>query len=467
MNRRHHRLVTLVSAGLLVLVSCSSKESGSGATSAPDETPPPSTAPGTEPATSAPGGSDAPSTSAAASSSSAPIELTASDVGVTADTVTIAYLYPDLRQLVENGLVDDVIPLGDQLQPLVDEVNASGGINGRTLEVNSVSWDPMSFPASLGTACTQVAQDAPNLLAFSPSFFGDGAGCLAGDHGVPLLTMSAMAGTVFSEIEANTFLFNLTFEEAQRSAVVTLDAAGAFDGLKLGAIVRDEPGGQEAIEAGLRPALEAAGHELAEVVVIAGTGDAAAYSAAVQRLKGAGVTGVFVTTNTVITSGILGEADRQGFTPQWFGSDQSEFTVDPAEDSIPQDALDGARGVTFRRAAGPASADELGPELTACLDARSTVEPALTDMDEGATNGYLQVCAMFDVVVDAMRAAGADLTRAAVVGQLEQMDSFPLGTGGLGSFGPGQHVAPLEVRPVTYAAACRCWEPSGPFVPFR
>jgi ABC-type branched-subunit amino acid transport system substrate-binding protein len=403
--------------------------------------------------------------SAATSGTSKGAALSASDVGVTADTITVAYAYPDLADLVKRGLVDDLVPTAAHIQPLVDAVNADGGINGRTLALRDIKWDPLKVPASLVANCTEIAEDQPTFATFSSAFFGDGAGCLAGDHDVPLLTMSGMAGTIFEEIKDNAFLFNMTFEEAQRSAVTALDDKGVLKGLKLGVLIRDEPGGQEAVDAGLRPALEKLGYKLAEVAVIAGTGDPASQSAAVQRFKDAGVDGVFLAANTSVSGAFLAEADRQGYRPHFFGSDQSEVTTDAIAKNVPKGELDGAMGVTFRRTASEAVGHATAQEA-ACVKERNTVQPKLAEPGSVAYNGFTQVCAMFHTMVEAMRDAGPDLTRAGFIRAMESLGSFELGTGGKGSFAADRHVAPSEVRLVTFHDSCSCWKASGPYVPF-
>jgi hypothetical protein len=65
-----------------------------------------------------------------------------------------------------------------------------------------------------------------------------------------------------------------------------------------------------------------------------------------------------------------------------------------------------------------------------------------------------------------MRDAGPDLTRAGFIRAMEGLGSFELGTGGKGSFAADRHVAPSEVRLVTFHDSCSCWKASGPYVPF-
>src|ERR1041385_3504138 len=63
-------------------------------------------------------------------------KLTASAKGVTADTIKVAFTYPDLETLAKSGIVK--VSHGsypDAIKALADDINANGGINGRKLEV--------------------------------------------------------------------------------------------------------------------------------------------------------------------------------------------------------------------------------------------------------------------------------------------------------------------------------------------
>jgi ABC-type branched-subunit amino acid transport system substrate-binding protein len=393
-------------------------------------------------------------------------ERTASDTGVTADAIRVAYLAPDLEALAQIGVAEATGDPQVSIDALVASVNDAGGINGRKLEVNPIIFDATKIPAALVSACTQVASDSPNFVAFASSFFGDGAACLAGDEGVPLVTGNALSGDVMAQTDGNAYLFNLTFEESQRAMVEALAPTGAFDGRKLGVVVRDEPGGPEAVSAGLAPALAAAGFDLAETAVISGgaTGDPASISAAVQRFKDAGVDGVFLTANVLVSGSFITEAERQGLRASYFGSDQSEIATSLITNFAPVSALEGARATSFKRQ-GEAVLDTPASEQDQrCLEIRDAVQPPLAEQGTTEYNGFMELCAIFQVMVDALEAAGANPTRASFETALDDIGQFDMGTGSTGSFGPDKRTAPDAVRPLEFRADCTCWVPTGPFV---
>jgi hypothetical protein len=100
--------------------------------------------------TTAPGAIDTPDTSA---------PLPASYRGVTADTITIGVVWSDLEELREMGLVD--INYGDiplVWQTVIDDINASGGIGGRQLEMVFDQYNPV-LSTSMEEMCLRLTQD--------------------------------------------------------------------------------------------------------------------------------------------------------------------------------------------------------------------------------------------------------------------------------------------------------------------
>lgn len=165
MNFSRHRckvwVVTLVSLSMLA-AACSSGSDASVSTDPATEASEPNVA---EPApTDVPEPTDSPADSeppvtATPPDTDPPVELTATARGVTADTITIGYSYIDFDELVSLGLSES--GWGDQelqVQTMVDELNANGGINGRQVEV---LYEPYSV---LGTenaesVCLRLTQD--------------------------------------------------------------------------------------------------------------------------------------------------------------------------------------------------------------------------------------------------------------------------------------------------------------------
>ena len=63
----------------------------------------------------------------------------------------------------------------DAYQALFDDINANGGINGRTIEASYAPASPVGTEAS-AAACTKLTQDDPSFVVMG-SFIGDAALC--------------------------------------------------------------------------------------------------------------------------------------------------------------------------------------------------------------------------------------------------------------------------------------------------
>ena len=102
------------------------------------------------------------STTASASTIDAPdtpAPLPASYRGVTADTITIGVVWSDLEELREMGLVD--INYGDiplVWQTVIDDINSSGGVGGRQLEMVFDQYNPV-LSTSMEEMCLRLTQD--------------------------------------------------------------------------------------------------------------------------------------------------------------------------------------------------------------------------------------------------------------------------------------------------------------------
>ena len=173
MTKLARRCAVLLVAALFAVGCSGSSEGESGATpTEPDSTPMSTPAPETEePATEEPEiedqgveptqTEDAPSETpepiaeeqAADEESAAPVVLTATDTGVTAETIKIAATFPDLSVLGrDNG------DLEAKFQVAVDAVNQSGGIIGRQIDLIFSTYVPMG-DADAEALCVRNVED--------------------------------------------------------------------------------------------------------------------------------------------------------------------------------------------------------------------------------------------------------------------------------------------------------------------
>jgi len=116
----------------------------------------------------------APITEPTSSSPAGPQPLTASFTGVTADTITIAVLSPDFEKIRKLfGVKLDNQDSKPVMQPLIDNLNAGGGINGRRVDAVYRKFLPVGA-SDADRVCLEVTEDT-GVFAVLGGFVGPGA----------------------------------------------------------------------------------------------------------------------------------------------------------------------------------------------------------------------------------------------------------------------------------------------------
>jgi len=385
--------------------------------------------------------------------------------GVTDDTISIAYITPDLRQIIEMGIMDAIEDPQVMVDAMVDDVNARGGINGRMIEAKVYAYDVLDIPASLNATCVDVGEDDPTFVALSSSFFGDAVTCLTADHGVPILMTGTIPREILDSTQGRAWLFNNSGDRELAGTAETLAARGALEGKVLGALWTTERGQGQSVRDGLEPALEAEGYSLTAAIEISApntTADPASIQAAVQQLRDAGVTGVFMTSNQFNNSAIYTEAKAQNYFPTWFASDMNEAVADNIFKTVPPEILESAEGATWRRLQTDVG-DSASEEDRACREIRDRV-PSLEPLPEDELpmwGSFMEFCRMFQIFEKALADAGDNPTRESFLEAMGRIGEFPMGTGSTGSFTPDKHEAPDALRPVRFDLSCPCWVEDG------
>ena len=196
------RSIAPVVLALLLLVACSANDDDTASDGA------------AEPTTTAGEGT---ATSGAAPTGPAP--------GVTDDTIKIGVTYVDLEAIRE--IVD--LDQGDyeaSYQALIDEINAAGGIHGRTIEPVFAPISPLG-PAPAEEACVRLTEDE-DVFVVVGYFQDDVVLCTVSDHATAVI-----GGTVtdarFEQAEAPWFTTEAG-QDAELDAVRVMAEAGELDG---------------------------------------------------------------------------------------------------------------------------------------------------------------------------------------------------------------------------------------------
>jgi len=241
--RSKSRLALAFLAGASLVVASCGGDDGSATTEAPSTEAPSSEAPGTE----------APATDA-------PEALTASDVGVTETTITIGIAVSDLEAVRAKGIsIPDTLTtdhLFDRWQVFFNDINDAGGINGRTVELTRLVWDPLDQTTFDGLCTAATIDNELFLVMNGTGLSGIARQCLI-DAGVPV-----MYGDVMSQAELDTGLAVTLSAPAEAIAI-----AGAKNWIASG---EAEPGATVGILSDNGPVIGAAGRAAEKTLTDAG-----------------------------------------------------------------------------------------------------------------------------------------------------------------------------------------------------
>ena len=161
--------------------------------------------------TSAPATTAGPATTAAPTPAAKAAENTASDVGVTKDTIRVVVLAADLSGLVNAGFIkgvyaDSPARLLKRFGYYADKWNAAGGLNGRKVVTSLVTWNPVD-PRSFDAACQKITLDIKPFMVMNPGggFPADSFPCIAGDGDTITYSPDAASAAIYKASKGNLF----------------------------------------------------------------------------------------------------------------------------------------------------------------------------------------------------------------------------------------------------------------------
>jgi hypothetical protein len=401
------------------------------------------------------------------------VELTASDIGVTAESITIAVLVSDLDGLRAAGMALPMALTTDHLATrwtsYFDEWNAAGGINGRMIEPLIVTWDPVR-PDTMDDACSKITLDNEVFLALNANGFRPASIECVIDGG----TFVFYGETVAQNLHDTGMFLSIAppAETAAKTAVAfAIDNGDIAPGDKIGVLTGNGTGLAEG-GAEVKALLEADGYEVQLVTANTLSGDTAAINqeagASVDTFSAAGVKHVF---------NLLPFTQAQGFWAS-VGSTSLTFTVVDASSSnctafgasrTPPEAAGAACVTTWdgvANADGTLRADtEFEAECRAHWDEvfgdvfsapSSPGVPSgqeVTDADgETLTSDFApNECVIAWIVEQALRDAGPDLTHESFFDAAMAITEGPvaLASNGEGGFAPGKTFFANFMQPVT------------------
>jgi len=405
-------------------------------------------------------------------------ERTASDVGITADTIKIGVVVSDLQGLLDIGyplpaaLTTD--HLSERFSLYFDEWNAAGGINGRMIETVQITWDPLD-PSTMEGACIEATLDEGVFMAingegfnqtFIPCFTEDNDTTFFYGEVAPQLMIDAAPNRLFS--------LNPPSEVAGQAGAELIVQQGIIPaGSKVGILGSNNPAIQAAA-ASAAEVLEAAGYTTTTIEVNTLSGDNAAANAegaaAVAQFTAEGVDHVFVTIPFIYAASFWGEVGT--LNPSWERTllDSSSSACTPFGASRTAPAAEGALCVTsydsYIQPGGVVDTDDAfeaqcrqewidhfpvfegksDPGVASGEVAKETVDGEFlyTDYNPGA-------CTMQYIIKEALENAGVNPTRDSFADAMREI-SGPMAfrSNGHGTFGPNKNYFATEMQAVQF-----------------
>ena len=429
------KTLTLVAAMGLLVAACGDDEdsdAGSTSTAAAETTAAPETtgAPDSTSVETTAGGSDASGVTLDEAGRLVPAECTGDDnvanedEGVTEDKVNLAALNMDLKPVADLGFSASDRDMSYMKSVFIDAANATGGVCGRTIDLQQVLFNILAGASAIGEGCVEVTQDRANLAVLSGHF--QDPLCITA-AGVPLLVGYDITEAEMADSDGLLFSRYPSVNDQYRATAQYALDSGALDG-KVGVWygeVETELG--DVAEDVVLPMLDAADIDYTAVRTdYAGPQDPqgnAVLTAAATEFASAGVDTVLTFVGNMNLSGLQLELDAQGVTPHYIsmpiaGNSANElFAVAMGTGEI----TDGMEYVTFSE--GLTELDASNPIAKSCNDQWTELTGEVVEPN---TYGYLLVtvmCVTVDETIAALSLAGGDLTRESFVKALDALPS--------------------------------------------
>ena len=389
--------------------------------------------------------------------------------GVTATTINVAFPIANLDSLASTyGFAGDV-EYTEQTKAInlfVDQINQSGGINGRKINPIITNYDPAN-DASMEALCRDWTQGNPPIFAVLDgvgTFTGPNELCVTEQGHTPMLSQWTTVST-FTQ-EAAPYLWWTGPDDASiLQALVTWGKSqGTIGGkAKLGVVVGDRASDQEALDKYLLPDLKRVGVTPVVETIPAQTSEGAATSSdstlVVEKLQQQGVTSMIPLIPFNAFLPVIEAETQQQYYPKLLLSDY-ENSILSSLGLIPvpfAKALNGQEGLTTETLGGvddprPESQGGYDPGVRSCWTVWHAAYPEVPkgnmndDIEEqGPVQGWCQEIHLFAA---AAKAAGKDLNRRTFVTAMSQIKNFPGGYSPILTYSPTKFYGPTQYQVV-------------------
>jgi ABC-type branched-subunit amino acid transport system substrate-binding protein len=403
---------------------------------------------------------------------SAGVERTASDRGVTADSVTVGFLLQNPAGLSSTGFSTGQRTDGARyVQALAEWASRDGGVNGRKIRAVLRPTDPTSVEDQ-AAGCRAMVEDTKAFGVVDVAAMLDTASldCLTNTQkgDTPLVHSVLWSRAWQQRSGGNEVSYQAAIDRISVTWTRDLAAMGWFPrGATVGILGDKCPATEPTIVDVLGPALEAHGagkvvygnHDCNITAVVSEPSNIA------TRFRLEGVTHVLIVSNFAAAQIFMTTAKSQGYAPKYSASDWFLNTSDATTANFPPDQFDGAVGIASVGASLRPSGKAPHDGWQRCSQIAVDAGLAAMAPDDSSSGELLALCDNFLLFLDALRAAGPNPTRASWRAAVTTLGSRTSLVFGPSRFGPGKLSGSDTVHTITWQRGCRCWRSVSDFRP--
>ncbi len=397
------------------------------------------------------------------------VRASASSAGVTTHNIRVVFPVSNLSSLASNlGFAGD-IEYSEQnkaIKLFVKLINDTGGINGRTIDVSIVNFDPTN-ESQMRALCkdwTDGSSPAFAVLDGVGTWTGDNQLCITQEGHTPLLSQWT---TVTNWTRQGSPYLWWTGPDDAAILQATVDwglSAGLLGAqVKVGVIAGNRASDTVALNQYLLPDLRRAGIAPVVKTIASDPSDTASTDSqaplVVQQLRSDGVTSVIPLIPFNVFFPVLAAETQQQYFPKLLLSDYEE-SIESALGLLPfpyEKALDGQEGLTTATLGGiddtrPEADGGYDPGVRSCFTAWHKAYP---QVPKGNQNDYLEEqgpvqgwCQEIRLFAAAATAAGRHLDRRTFDAAMAKISNFPGGYSPILTYGPDKFSGPTQYRVV-------------------
>ena len=387
----------------------------------------------------------------------------ASDRGVTADSVKIGFTVANIGGLNGAGFVlnirDDV---PQYVQALADDVNKSGGVNGRKITTYVRKTD-LTSQSDQAAACQAMVNDAKvfgvvdvGALTDTPAFE-----CVAINNKTPYVHNTIwdtgwLARSAGMEVGYQAAIDRISKTWTRDLAAMNWVGKDAVIGILGDNCAATSP----VIDRVLKPDFARLPGVKKVVVAKHGCDLQSVVSqppSFVTQFRAAGVTHVVLVANYVSVEVFTSTAEQQVYRPKYTFSDWWQLSSDASAANYNPNQFDGTIGISSLGLQLPASGKAPYPGGERCMKIATDahLEPMKYD---GRNQELWGMCDNFFLMIDALRNAGANPTRQAWAQAVQHIGQHPSVMFGPSEFRPGKVTGSDTVHTMQWQRGCTCYK---------